>query len=192
MQRKLRAGARERFLSSLIRKRCTQHFYVPGHTMRIVQTGLGLIATALAVAGCAIAPVQPGMSSSQVMDSYGKPTRVVATDRGTRLQYSQQPAGQSAVMVDLDTTGKVIAVREVMTPQEFLKIEPGKWTREDVEREFGPPAWVDRVASWPGDIMNYRWRDSLQDMYFWVYLDASQLVRRTGQGMEIPMRMNDN
>lgn len=159
--------------------------------MRIVQTGLGLIATALAVAGCALAPLQPGMSGSQVVASHGRPTRVVAAGQGTRLQYSQQPAGQSALMVDLDAAGRVIAVREVMTLQELSKIEPGTWTRADVEREFGPPARVDKVASWPGDILNYRWRDSLQDMLFWVYLDAGQVVGRTGQGMEIPMRMHD-
>ena len=116
------------------------------------------------------------------MANYGTPTRVVANATGTRLQYSRQPAGQSAVMVDINTADKVTAVREMMTLQELSKIEPGKWTREDVEREFGPPARVDRVASWPGDIMNYRWRDSLQDMFFWVYLDAGQVVGRTGQG----------
>ena len=160
--------------------------------MRIVQTSFGLIAAALVLAGCAFAPVHPGMSSSQVVASYGKPTQVVATGFGSRLQYSRQPAGQSAVMVDLDAAGKVIAVREVMTLQELSKIEAGKWTREDVEREFRPPARVDRVASWPGDIMNYRWRDSLQDMLFWVYLDAGQVVGRTGQGMEIPIRMHDD
>ena len=150
------------------------------------------MAAALAMSGCAFTPVQPGMSSSQVMASYGDPTRVVATGFGSRLQYSRQPAGQSAVMVDLDTAGKVIAVREMMALPQLLKIEPGKWTRDDVEREFGPPARVDRVASWPGDIMNYRWRDSLQDMLFWVYLDAGQVVGRTGQGMEIPIRMHDD
>lgn len=162
--------------------------------MKFVQTGLrfAVISVALAIGGCAFTPVQPGMSSSQVVASYGEPTRMVSTSFGSRLQYSRQPAGQSAVMVDLDATGKVIAVREAMALQEFLKIEPGKWTRDDVEREFGPPARVDRVASWPGDIMNYRWRDSLQDMLFWVYLDAGQVVGRIGQGMEIPIRMHDD
>ena len=160
--------------------------------MKFVRTGACLITAALATAGCALALVQPGMSSSQVKANYGTPTRIVANATGTRLQYSRQPAGQSAVMVDINTADKVTAVREMMTLQELSKIEPGKWTREDVEREFGPPARVDRVASWPGDIMNYRWRDSLQDMFFWVYLDAGQVVGRTGQGMEIPIRMNDD
>ena len=158
--------------------------------MKLVKTVPGLAAVLL-MAGCAFTPV-PGMSRAEAEASYGTPTRVVAVASGTRLQYSRQPAGQSVVMVDLDAADKVIAVREVMKLQEFLKIEPGKWTREDVEREFGPPARVDRVASWSGDIMNYRWRDGLQDMYFWVYLDAGNLVQRIGQGMEIPNRARDN
>ena len=159
--------------------------------MKIFKTFVSLAAVAILMAGCAFTPVQPGMSREQVMASYGPPTRALPLATGTRLQYSRQPAGQSAVMVDLDAAGKVVAVREVMKRQEFLRIEPGKWTRDDVEREFGPPARVDRVASWSGDIMNYRWRDSLQDMLFWVYLDAANRVQRTGQGIELPVETLD-
>jgi hypothetical protein len=34
--------------------------------------------------------------------------------------------------------------------------------------------------------MTYRWRDTVTDMFFFVYLDAANVVQRTGQGMEIP------
>lgn len=159
--------------------------------MKIFKTFVSLAAVSALMAGCAFTPVQPGMSREQVMTSYGTPTRVVPLSTGTRLQYSRQPAGQSAVMVDLDAAGKVVAVREVLKLQEFLRIEPGQWTRDDVEREFGPPARIDRVASWSGDIMNYRWRDSVQDMFFWVYLDAGNRVQRTGQGIELPVETWD-
>ncbi|WP_029526470.1 hypothetical protein [Polaromonas glacialis] len=159
--------------------------------MKIFKTLASLAAAAALMAGCAFTPVQPGMSREQVMASYGTPTRVVTLPAGTRLQYSRQPAGQSAVMVDLDAAGKVVAVREVMKLQEFLRIEPGQWTRDDVEREFGPPARIDKVASWSGDIMNYRWRDNVQDMFFWVYLDAGNRVQRTGQGIELPVETLD-
>lgn len=159
--------------------------------MRIFKTFAGLAAVAVMLAGCAFTPVQPGMSRAQVVASYGTPTRIVPLATGSRLQYSRQPAGQSAVMVDLDAAGKVVVVREVLKQQEFLRIEPGQWTRGDVEREFGPPAWTDRVASWSGDIMNYRWRDSAQDMFFWVYLDANNRVQRTGQGIELPVETLD-
>lgn len=161
--------------------------------MKAIKTVPSLAVALLFIAGCAFTAVQPGMSRADVMAHYGTPSRELPLAAGTRLQYSRQPAGQTAVMVDLDAAGKVVAVRQVMTPAEFSKIEPGTWTREDVEREFGRPATVDRVASWSGDIMTYRWRDNnIQDMYFWVYLDAGNRVQRTGQGMEIPVRRNDN
>ena len=160
--------------------------------MRAVKTVSSLALAVLLVAGCVVSTLRPGMSREEVVAQYGKPSRVLALPAGSRLQYSSQPAGQSALMVDLDAASKVVAVRQMMTLAELSKIEPLRWTRQDVEREFGRPASIDRVASWPGDIMAYRWLDITQDMFFWVYLDASNVVQRTGQGMEIPVRMNDN
>jgi hypothetical protein len=62
---------------------------------------------------------------------------------------------------------------------------PGQWTREDVEREFGPPAQVDAVASWNGPIYTYRWRDlDRADMFYWVYFDRQNVVQRAHRGME--------
>ena len=160
--------------------------------MKAIHKGSGLIAAAaLLVAGCAFTPVKPGMSREEVVSHYGTPTRTVPLASGSRLQYSGQPTGQTATMVDLDAAGKVVSVRQVLNIQDFSRIEVGKWTRADVEREFGPPAKTDGVASWKGDIMTYRWVDSGQDMFFFVYLDAAQMVRRVGQGMEFPIRMND-
>lgn len=159
--------------------------------MKAVKTFFSL-ALALLLAGCAsFSALQPGTSREDVLARYGTPTRVLPLNAGTRLQYSTQPAGQTAVMVDLDAAGRVVAVRQVLNPREFAKIGLGQWTREDVEREFGPPAVVDRVASWPGDIMNYRWLDNFQNMLFWVYLDGHNVVQRTGQGMELPMELPD-
>ena len=142
--------------------------------------------------GCAVQLVQPGASQEEVVSRYGPPSRVVALASGSRLQYSRQPAGQSAVMVDLDAAGKVISARQVMKLNEFLKIEPLRWTREAVEQEFGRPATVDRVASWSGDIMTYRWLDADQSMFFWVYLDGNNVVQRTSQGMEFIGRRFEN
>lgn len=159
--------------------------------MRFIRSVSSLALTALLLTACAASPPLPGMTREALVARYGQPSRVVPLSDGTRLQYSSQPSGQSALMVDLDASGKVVAVRQMMTLSELSKIQPKQWMREDVEREFGRPATIDRVASWPGDIMTYRWRDAVQDMYFWVYLDAQNVVQRTGQGMEIPVRMFD-
>lgn len=160
------------------------------HGMKIFSS-IVLAAVVVLVAACAAA-VQPGMSRDEVIAHYGRPSKVLPLGAGTRLQYSRQPAGQSVVNVDMDAAGRVVSVRQVMTFKELSKIEPGRWTREEVEREFGRPASMDRVAFWPGEIMTYRWRDSVQDMFFWVYLDADNRVQRTGQGMELPVDINDN
>lgn len=159
--------------------------------MKIFQAVSAAALAALLAAGCAYNAVQPGMSREQVLSSYGTPTRTVPLASGTRLQYSTQPAGQTAIMVDLDAAGKVVSARQVLNPQDFSRIEVGKWTRDDVEREFGRPAAMDRVSNWPGDVMTYRWLSADQPMLFWVYLDAGNVARRVGQGMEFPIRMND-
>jgi hypothetical protein len=142
-----------------------------------------LLVAVAALAGCA--NVTPGMSRDQVLAAWGKPTRSVALAGGERLQYSQQPAGQQAYMVDLDASGRVVQSRQVLTDQDFARITTtGEWTRADVEREFGPPGEVNHVASWDGPILQYRWRSGMTDLFYWVYLDPAGVVRRAHQGMD--------
>lgn len=151
-----------------------------------MKTLLTAIAAALLLTACAsFDPPAPGATREEVLRRYGQPTRIVPLAGGTRLQYSQQPAGQHSTMVDLDAAGKFVSARQVLRLSEFNKIPvDGRWTREDAEREFGPPASVDHVANWDGDILAYRWLDNVQPMLFWVYLDRQNVVRRTGQGIE--------
>jgi hypothetical protein len=127
------------------------------------------------------------MTRAEVLAKYGKPSREVPLVGGgsvSRLQYSSQPFGQQAVMVDLDASGRVVSNRQVLQSAEFERIGINRWSRADVEREFGPSATIDRVASWKGDIMTYYWKDASQDMYFYVYLDSANIVQRIGQGMD--------
>ncbi len=140
------------------------------------------------LAGCAVNPFfqpQPGMSRAQVVAGMGRPTAVVALDGGgERLQYSQQPQGQYVTMVDLDAAGRVRAAEQVMDEAHFARIEPDRWTRGDIERAFGPPGRIDHVASWHGDIWQYRWRQGLIDKYFWVFLDPGGVVREAYSGTQ--------
>lgn len=160
--------------------------------MKTLKTLL-LVFAALWLGGCSVFPisaVKPGMSRDEVISTMGSPTADVSLQQGTRLQYSGQPAGQYAFMVDLDTAGRVASVRQVLTEKEFQRIQPGKWTRSDVLREFGRPAQVDRVRSWNGDILTYRWY-GMQNMFYWVYLDGSQVVQKAHPGVEEPARRRD-
>ncbi|CAA9438614.1 MAG: putative lipoprotein transmembrane [uncultured Ramlibacter sp.] len=142
------------------------------------------------LAACASNPfnaydLQPGGTRQAVLDRLGNPTRSVAIPGGERLQYSLQPYGHFAWMVDLDSVGRVVRARQVLNANEFNRITPGQWTRADVEREFGPPARIDATSSWDGPIMTYRWRDvDRSDMFYWVYLDRNNVVQRAHQGMD--------
>lgn len=142
------------------------------------------------LAACATHPTNawnlaPGTPRDEVLARLGQPGRVVPLpDGGQRLQYSMQPVGHYVFMVDLDAAGKLVRARQVMTHAEFQRIEPGTWTREDVLREFGRPAWVDGVSSFHGSVWTYRWMENNHPMFYWVYLDPQGVVRRAHPGME--------
>lgn len=144
---------------------------------------LSVTVVALALSACASTAVQPGMSRDEVVTRMGQPSRVMPLEAGTRLQYSRQPAGQQVFNVDLDASGRVVQFRQMLVAEEFQRISLGQWTRADVERSFGPPAFVERAAHWPGDILTYRWSNG-QDMFYWIYLDANNVVRRAEPGVQ--------
>ena len=96
-------------------------------------------------------------------------------------------------MVDLDAQGRVVSSKQVLQSTELGRVIVGQWSRADVEREFGPPYLVDRVASWQGDIMTYTFREGGIDLFFFVYLDAANIAQRTGQAMDTRRDpVNDN
>ena len=149
----------------------------------------GLLLSLALLAGCAT-QVVPGMTREEVVARLGAAPAVVPLPAGSRYQYSGQPRGQTAFMVDFDAAGRVTSARQVLNANDFARIGIGQWTRADVEREFGRPASIDRVASWPNDIMAYRWVEEV-DKFFWIYLDRNNVVQRTQQGMEHPNILND-
>jgi hypothetical protein len=148
------------------------------------------LATAAVLSACATHPVNasrlaPGTARQDVIARLGQPTRVVPITGGERLQYSLQPFGRETWMVDLDASGRLVGARQVLNTPSFNRIVPGQWTRNDIEREFGPPGRVDGVASWGGPVLTYFWRDvDRSDMFFWVYLDRQGVVQRAHPGME--------
>lgn len=143
----------------------------------------GALLAAALLAGCAVgAGLQPGASRAEVLERMGRPTASVALPGGgERLQYSKQPFGQATWMADLDAAGRLVSLRQVLQQAEFERIVPGQWRRADVEREFGPPSRIERVARWDGPIMTYEWNDG-RDRYWWVYLDQSGVVQRSHPG----------
>jgi hypothetical protein len=147
--------------------------------------GFSIVTCTLVLTGCAVVEsLQLGTPRDEVLKKFGNPTTTVNLASGSRLQYSQQPEGQRVVMVDVDAADRVVSVRQVLNPVNFSRVVVGKWTRQDMEREFGRPARIDHVANWRGDILTYRWLDGGQNMLFSVYLDANNVAQSVGQREE--------
>lgn len=132
---------------------------------RRVGAPLAAWAVVLLLAGCSWlgpAQVQPGTAAAEVRERLGAPTARYAANAtdGERWQYSYEPAGRRVYNVDFDADGRVVRVEQVMTEALFAaRIAPGAWTRSDVLREYGPPAWIMGTHNFDGDIWVWRYEN---------------------------------
>lgn len=147
------------------------------------------VSASVLLAGCAgmvSHSVPPGLAKQDVVARWGQPQAAYPLPNGgERLQYSLQPLGRRAWMVDMDASGHVAGTRQVLSEEDFHRIVVGQWTRDDVQREFGPPAVIDRVGGWSGPVMTYRWTDPTYiDRSYSIYLDGNNIVRRAHPWLE--------
>ncbi len=105
---------------------------------------------ALASAACdpqRISELEEGVSTEMdVRDRFGVPDNVWNEPGGAHtLEYNRQPAGQRNYMITIGADGKMSALRQVLTPDNFALITPGMQMQE-VRRRLGKPAKVTPYA----------------------------------------------
>lgn len=129
---------------------------------------------------CAVAEWQKiGASRAEVLQSMGRPTLTQPLEGGgERLLYSLQPAGQLVYHLDFDAQQRLTRVQQVLTMERFFALRNALDTRDTVLRQFGPPALVEHVASFNGDIWTYRLQDNGAPRQAHVHIDPSGVVRR--------------
>lgn len=103
-----------------------------------------LLAAALALGACdqqAVEALEEGVSTeADVLARFGTPERVWGEADGSRtLEYNRQPQGVRNYMITIGPDGYMSALRQVLTPQNFARIQPGMG-RDDVWRTLGKPA----------------------------------------------------
>ena len=144
--------------------------------LTLVTTALALVLTA-----CSSMPetVALGASRAAIEQRLGTPTAVHALPEGTRLQYSRQPSGQQVFNLDLDAQGRLARVDQVLDVEWLQRIEVDRWTQEDVLRQFGRPAVVERVARFDGGVWTYRYLEpfSLARLAH-IHIDTRGVVRK--------------
>ena len=105
----------------------------------------------LAAAGCdpqRLSELQPGVSTeADVRDRFGAPEMIWEEPGGARtFEYNRQPAGQVNYMITLGPDGKLAGVRQVLTPENFARIQPGM-PMSEVRRMLGKPANCQTLVS---------------------------------------------
>lgn len=151
---------------------------------------LAALAGALLLAGCALfadpGRIQPGTPVAEVLEQLGRPSaRLPLASGGERLQYSYQPAGQRVYDIDVDATGRVVRVEQVLDEALFgERIQADQWTRADVLREYGPPAEVRGVRNFDGEIWVWRYLSGVTWRLLFIDIDRAGIVRGWSVGDE--------
>ena len=135
---------------------------------------------AAALTACAAPERQTlGSPAAHIAQQVGPPqVRVALPDGGERWVYSRQPAGQQAFHLVMDASGHLQRVEQVLQEAHFQRLRAGQDRREDVAQYFGPPALLERVASFKGDIWTYRIRENNVDRQAHVFVDPQGVVQR--------------
>lgn len=103
--------------------------------------GLSCLATLVGCDAQRISELQPGVSTeADVRDRFGVPENTWnEADGGRTLEYNRQPAGSENFMITLTADGRLVGVRQVLTPENFARVQPGM-DMGDVRRLLGKPA----------------------------------------------------
>ncbi len=81
-------------------------------------------------------------TEADVRAKFGEPEKIWDAPGGGRtFEYSRQPAGHRNYMITIGPDGKMSALRQVLTPENFAKVQPGMMM-EDVRKMLGKPMKV--------------------------------------------------
>jgi hypothetical protein len=155
---------------------------------------VGWLAAVLSLVGCDpkhISELEEGVATeADVRARFGEPETVWQTPAGRVFEYNRQPQGQKNYMITIGPDGKMAALRQVLTPENFARVQPGM-TAEDLRRLLGKPARrtpypLKQVTEW-----EWRWMQPPNSpMVFSATLDADQRVTASGsspdRGTEAP------
>jgi len=144
----------------------------------------GLLGALLSLLGCdpqRISELEEGVATeADVRQRFGEPEAVWDSPQGRVFEYNRQPQGQKNYMITIGADGKMAALRQVLTPENFAKVRAGM-PMEELRRLLGKPA---RRVPYPlKDETEWEWRwlqPPNAPMVFTAVLDAQQNVVRSG------------
>ncbi|WP_228874840.1 hypothetical protein [Paraburkholderia saeva] len=156
----------------------------PARAGRLRRTALACACFgAVMLAGCAQPwqQVQPGEDQSTLITRLGPPRETYDLPNGSRrLMWPTQPMGETTTAADVDASGKVLSVRQVLQPNEFYRAEIGKWTRDDVLVNFGRPVETSYFPLMKREVWTYRYlEDNVWYLMFNFLFDDHGVLQST-------------
>jgi outer membrane protein assembly factor BamE (lipoprotein component of BamABCDE complex) len=126
-----------------------------------------LLAAAAMLAGCdqqRIAKLEEGLSTeADVRKHFGEPLQVSERSDGSKvLEYPRQPEGWTNYVIVIGTDGKMSSLRQLLTPANVAKVQPGM-EQAEVRRTLGRPAATQTYALKPDE-----------ESWDWRYMDGQQ------------------
>ncbi len=132
-------------------------------------------ALTLSLSACFTPPWQQlpsNASQAEVQAQLGKPKEVYPLAPGvTRWLYPTKPFGEETIAADFDAQGRLLGTTQVLSTQEFNKVEIDKWTKTDVLHHFGEPVETSYFPLMKREVWTYRFKQddawfSMMNFYF--------------------------
>ena len=144
----------------------------------------GLLGMMLSLIGCdprRISELEEGVSTeADVRKRFGEPENVWDVPNGRVFEYNRQPQGQKNYMITIGPDGKMSALRQVLTPENFARVQPGM-AMEELRKLLGRPAKVTPYALKRETEWEWRWlQPPNSSMVFSAVLNDDQRVVRSG------------
>ena len=168
---------------------------MPLNSRALARVSIALFApfALLALAACdpqRISELKEGVSTeADVRDRFGVPENVWDEPGGGHtLEYNRQPAGQVNYMITVGSDGRLVAVRQVLTPENFARITPGM-DMALVRRSLGKPAKVTPYALSGETHHDWRFAEppNIPKVFTVVTKDGSTVLRtQIGPDMDAP------
>jgi hypothetical protein len=148
-----------------------------------------MLAAVVALAACdpqRIRELEEGVATeADVKARFGEPENVWDGPGGVRIfEYNRQPAGHQNYMISIGPDGKMSALRQVLNPNTFARVQPGMMM-EDVRKMLGKPMKVTPYPLKREVHYDWRWMEPPNtSMVFTVVFDPDLRVVRSGSVLD--------
>jgi len=122
-----------------------------------------------------------GQPAAAVEARMGQPAeRYDRAAGGTRWLYPTHPLGEYTYAADFDNDGHLSSFRQILTTQDFSKIQINRSTQEDVLQTFGKPEQISYFPATDRRVWTYRFRkEGVWPAFMHVSFDQNGVVRLT-------------